>query len=123
MKSPIEQARAYIAKLPLAVSGQRGHDVTFRVACCLVHGFLLAHDDAMKVMHEYNGRLLEPWTDADLLHKIEDAGKAGHRLPKGHLLRMERPYKALKGVPQTPAVRWPIVRRDPPSVFSARVVG
>lgn len=123
MKASIEQARAQIAKLPLAVSGQRGHDATFRVACCLVHGFALGPDDALKLMHEYNARLSEPWTDAELEHKLDDAAKAGHRDPKGHLLRSHLPYKALRGVPQTPGVRWPIVRRDPPTLPSARVSG
>ena len=39
MLTIIERARRYAAKCPIAISGQRGHDVTFHVAAVLWNGF------------------------------------------------------------------------------------
>ena len=114
MKTPIERARAYIAKLPLAASGQRGHDATFRVACCLVHGFALPAEQAFKLINEYNERLSEPWTNAELWHKISDADKIQHRHPRGHLLEKNPGFRRPPATPQLSPIRWPVIRRDPP---------
>lgn len=46
MATVIERARRYVLKCDPAVSGQRGHDQTFHVACILVHGFDLSNNDA-----------------------------------------------------------------------------
>src|SRR5690242_14812083 len=35
----VRRASAYLSRLPGAVSGQRGHDRTFRAACVLIKGF------------------------------------------------------------------------------------
>ena len=42
-----ERARRYIAKCPPAISGQRGHDATFRVAAVLWNGFGLSETDTL----------------------------------------------------------------------------
>jgi hypothetical protein len=51
----LERARAYIAKMPGAISGAGGHDQTFAVACALVK-FGLSPDDAWPLLLEYNQR-------------------------------------------------------------------
>ena len=46
MFTVIERARKYVAKCPLAISGQNGHGATFHAAAVLVHGFALGEPDA-----------------------------------------------------------------------------
>lgn len=71
----LERARRYIARIPAAISGQGGHDQTFRVACVLVIGFDLSRDDALMLLGEYNHGCEPPWSDKELEHKINDAIK------------------------------------------------
>jgi hypothetical protein len=84
--SVTERARRYIAKCPAAVSGQRGHDATFHVAASLVHGFALDEGDALALLAEWNRLCVPPWSERELRHKIESAGKAIHSGPRGCLL-------------------------------------
>jgi hypothetical protein len=70
-----EQARAYVASQPPAVSGCNGHNNTFRVACYLI-GFGLNDTDALELLREFSARCQPPWTEKELLHKIRDARKA-----------------------------------------------
>lgn len=82
-----ERARRYLATLPPAVSGQRGHDATFRAACVLVLGFSFDLDQAMPLLREFSDRCEPPWSDKDLRHKLESATKqAGER---GYLLNRQ----------------------------------
>jgi hypothetical protein len=75
MTDPITRARAYIDKMPPAVSGQHGHDATFRVAISLVHGFGLSESDAMTIMEEYSARCSPPWSRKELEHKLSSAAQ------------------------------------------------
>jgi hypothetical protein len=84
--TPFERARRYIAKCLPAISGQRGHDAAFYVACVLVHGFALAEADALALLKEFNQRCLPPWSEGELIHKIKSAANAVHLTPRGHLL-------------------------------------
>jgi hypothetical protein len=88
-----ERARAYLAKLPGAVSGERGHDRTFRTACVLVLGFGLTPNQAYPLLAEWNTSCEPPWTEKDLRHKLHDADKqTGER---GYLLGDKpEPHKA-----------------------------
>jgi hypothetical protein len=86
MLTVIERARRYVAKCPVAISGQRGHDAAFHVAAVLVHGFALSDVDALALMHEWNRGCLPPWSEPELVHKIRSAAKAQHAQPRGHLL-------------------------------------
>jgi hypothetical protein len=45
--------RTRAAKCPPAISGQRGHDRTFHVACVLVHGFDFPVEDALTVLRRW----------------------------------------------------------------------
>ena len=86
MLTVIECARRYIAKCESAISGQRGHDATFYVACLLVHGFALSEADALTLLREFNQRCAPPWSEAELMHKIQSAASATHREARGYLL-------------------------------------
>ena len=87
----------YIDKMPPAVSGQRGHDRTFAVACKLVLGFDLSPNEAIPYMRHYN-KVCEPaWTEKELAHKVADANrKPGERgylrnRARGHTRRRRKP--------------------------------
>ena len=74
------RARAYLACVEGAVSGQGGHKKTFRVACKLTHhpplGFGLAFEQAWPLIWEWNVTSCEPpWSEGEIRHKLEDAIK------------------------------------------------
>jgi RecA-family ATPase len=83
---PIERARAYLSKVPPAISGQGGHNQTFAVACLLTHGFALEAHDVWALLNEFNLSCQPAWTEKELRHKFESALKASHKKPRGHLL-------------------------------------
>ena len=84
--SVFERAQKYVAAMPPAVSGQRGHDATFAVACALVNGFALSEGDALAIMREYSARCLPPWKESELIHKMRSASTASHAKPRGNLI-------------------------------------
>jgi hypothetical protein len=79
------RARARVDKIPGAVSGQGGHDRTYHVACLLIEGFGLSVDEALPIMRSWNETCNPPWSEADLLHKLEDADAKAER--RGYLLQ------------------------------------
>lgn len=81
----IERARAYLAKIPPAVSGQHGHDATFNTACKIVRGFDLDDATAFMLLWEWNLTCDPPWTERDIRRKISEARNKG-REPLGYLL-------------------------------------
>lgn len=74
-----ERAQKYIEKYPTAVSGYGGHDVTFRLVCVLVNGFMADPEEAMLLLSDWNDRCDPPWEDSELEHKIRQAIQAGER--------------------------------------------
>jgi hypothetical protein len=56
----LERALRYVETLPVAISGSRGHDALFRVACVLVNGLDLTDTEAWPILLEYNARCLPP---------------------------------------------------------------
>jgi hypothetical protein len=56
------------------------------VAACLVHGFALGEPNALALLAEWNRVCVPPWSERELRHKIESAGKASHSEPRGCLL-------------------------------------
>lgn len=73
----VRRARAYVATIEGAVSGRRGHDRTFRVACVLARKFSLSFEQAWPILLEWNETCEPPWSEPELRHKLEDAlGKA-----------------------------------------------
>lgn len=82
-----ERIRRYVEKCPEAISGEHGHDTTYRVAIALVWGFGLSPERALPFLQEYSARCKPPWTNKELRHKLSDALRSKkHRLPRGHLL-------------------------------------
>jgi hypothetical protein len=61
-----KRIQAYLGKCDPAISGQGGHDTTFRVACQLLRGFNLRKEGALKWMHYYNLKCLPPWSEKSL---------------------------------------------------------
>lgn len=68
----IRRVRAYVAKMPPAVSGQGGHGQTY-AAACFIAGQGLSEDEEFAVLDEYNQRCEPPWSDQELEHKLRDA--------------------------------------------------
>ena len=107
-----DRARSYAAKSPGAISGRGGHNQTFSVACTLVHGFALNEADALAVLCEYNLRCLPPWTERELVHKIQSAAAAQHDKPRGHLIGSGRNRKS-STVHRPAPVPTPTAKLDP----------
>lgn len=68
----ISDGMKYITKIR-AVSGQGGHNDTYRAACALRESGML-ETEALAAMVEWNVTNAEPpWSTAELLHKVKDA--------------------------------------------------
>ncbi len=81
----VRRARAYLATIEGAVSGQRGHDRTMRVAGVLIQKFGLTLDQAWPLFLEWNEQCVPPWSEKDLLHKLQDAFRFRCRFVQGVL--------------------------------------
>jgi hypothetical protein len=75
--SLIKRARAYLAKVAPATSGQRGHDHTFVVASKLARGFSLDEQTTYALLAEWNLSCNPPWSERDLRRKIREAARCG----------------------------------------------
>jgi hypothetical protein len=96
--------RAYLAKLPPAVSGAGGHPATFRAACECVR-FGLSDADALALLREWNATHCQPpWTEKELMHKLNDA----RRVAAGRVRAV---------IQRPPAVRvvWKVERKATPA--------
>ena len=109
MKSVFERARAYVGKMPEAVSGAGGHDATFAVAVALVKGFSLPVSEAAQLLAEYNARCVPPWREGELAHKLRQAQHA--QRADGYLLG-ERAWRAAERAAVAAAPRPERVRYD-----------
>jgi len=69
----VERATRYAEAFPAAVSGNDGHGATFRLACCLVNGFMLPPETAFSILERWNAACVPPWSEKELEHKIESA--------------------------------------------------
>lgn len=68
----VDQVRAYVEKMPGAISGAGGDKQTFTVACKLVE-FGLSPDEAWPLLMEYNQRCAPAWDESALRRKLENA--------------------------------------------------
>jgi hypothetical protein len=82
----LERARRYLAAVPPAVAGQRGDIRTFHVCCRLARGFGLNTGDALNLLTDWNARCDPPWSEGELLAKLDHANRYG-REPIGGLLQ------------------------------------
>jgi len=99
----VERARRHVAMIPPAVSGQGGHDATFHVACALVLGFDLSVEDAFPVLGEWNTACQPPWSERELIHKLQDAAKQPG--PRGYLVAGHRNHDDHGPRPGAAAIR------------------
>jgi hypothetical protein len=90
MKTLDERIAAWLAKLPGAISGKRGHDQTFRVACRLYNGFALSEAETLRWLERYNERCKPAWSPRELAHKAQGAAQATHMNPRGYMLTSPR---------------------------------
>lgn len=84
-QSLASRVHGYLAKIPGAIAGQRGHNRTFAVACKLVLGFDFTPAEAMPFMSQWNRKCSPPWSETELLHKLHDADNQSSE--RGYLLR------------------------------------
>lgn len=74
VRSREERAIAYLNACQPAVSGQGGHDQTWKAACKIGPGFDLPEDTALRLIRDYyNPRCEPPWSEKELAHKVSDA--------------------------------------------------
>lgn len=73
----LSAARAYMSMVKPAVSGDGGHNTTYRAAHKLVIDFGLSERDALIVLDEWNQTCQPPWSTKELAHKIRSAAKLG----------------------------------------------
>ncbi|MFZ2277036.1 MAG: phage/plasmid primase, P4 family [Prosthecobacter sp.] len=92
-KITLNRPRAYASKVPGAVSGQGGSQVTFNLAIALVRGFHLDIEDAYTILAEWSERCcVPPWSEKELRHKISDADNHDDpENPRGYLLTKRKP--------------------------------
>jgi hypothetical protein len=86
-----KRIRTYMATMPIAISGQRGHDATFKAAITLVQGWGLSLDEARPYFEAYNALCQPPWSSKELEHKLSDAIKAPLQRSYGFLRNSESP--------------------------------
>jgi DnaB helicase-like protein len=81
-----ERARAYLATMDAAYSGQGGHTATWSAALLLAQGFGLNEQDTFRILwQDYNPRCVPPWSEKELRHKAHDAARKA-RVPNGYKL-------------------------------------
>jgi AAA domain len=110
--SVVDRAKAYLLKVPPAISGQGGHSQCFTVAFALIEGFALSVEDSLAVIQAWNETCKPPWSEKELRHKLEDALKKCDPAKRGHLLHTERP-------PAAPAPATPIAPSAEPPAATA----
>lgn len=102
----VEAARRYLAKLPAAISGRRGHEATLLVATKVVVGYDIAATStvAVNLMKEFNERCQPKWNERELRRKLSEADRLASERGdvRGGLLpianaRSTLPYEPLKG--------------------------
>lgn len=85
-----ERARRYLAKIPAAVSGDRGHTQTFNAVAHVMIGFDLDPDTTYDLIaSDYNPRCDPPWNEKQLRHKIRSVAERCTR-ERGYLLTDSR---------------------------------
>ena len=94
---PFKRAKAYLATMEPAISGQGGHNATYRAACKLVGQFLLSESEALALLlSDYNPRCQPPWSEEELRHKVHSAMQ--HHTEDGHMAN-ELPRNRMFGKP------------------------
>jgi hypothetical protein len=84
MMALTDRAAAYVASMPRQFPAKV--DMTQHSPLPLIHGFALSDAQAWAILCEYNTHCSPPWSERELRHKLESAGKLDrHPKPRGHL--------------------------------------
>lgn len=119
--SAIDRARAYIERMPEAISGSGGHTATWNVARKLAD-FGLSESEILGVLvNDYNPRCQPPWSQRELEHKAADAyNKREHRPIED---REREPLRRAPPDAPEPDVERDAIQNEPPSpVPEVRVI-
>lgn len=73
----IERAARYCDATPGALQGGGGDEHTFKLACALVRGFDLADDEALELLESWNAKCVPPWSERELVTKLQTARRSG----------------------------------------------
>lgn len=123
----VRRARAYLAKIPGAISGNEGHTATFNAVAAVMIGFDLSESDTYSIIAEdYNPRCEPPWSERDLQHKIQSATKLCQR-ERGYLLDRQQPTSSQtsgqrRGAASSAPPPAPPPRRPPPKDWAAKLL-
>jgi hypothetical protein len=79
------RARRFLQSVQPAVSGCHGDVHTFRTCCRVVRGFDLSDDEALSVLSDWNTRCQPPWSEWELLTKVQNARRYGREAVGGLL--------------------------------------
>lgn len=86
----VDRARAYLAKIPGAVSGNGGHTQTFNAVAHVMIGFDLDIDTTRRIItQDYNPRCDPPWSEKEIEHKLRSVAEKCTRT-RGYLLDVNR---------------------------------
>ena len=72
-RASVARARAYLAKMDPAISGENGRNQFFNAACRLVDDFALPEEHARPLLAEYNQRCVPLFSDRELDDKLNSA--------------------------------------------------
>lgn len=93
----VARATAYLRRMAPSISGQGGHGRAYAAATAMVHGFELDAGAALGLLQtHFNPRCDPPWSEKELLHKVEDALTKPHNRPKGWLSDRPRAGEAIE---------------------------
>jgi putative DNA primase/helicase len=81
------KAIKYFESVPGAIDGQDGSSTGLWAARCAVRGFKMGVQGGLDfLLKHWNSKCLPPWTETELRHKCEDAGRLLFNKPEGWLL-------------------------------------
>ena len=84
-----ERIAKYLEACPAAESGYGGHNQTFKVVCALYKGWALSEEETLMWLRVYNRKCLPPWSERELMHKVQSAARVAHNNPRGYLIKPE----------------------------------
>lgn len=104
-------ASRYLANVPGAVSGENGSGRTYRAVCVVCLEFDLPRDVALDLlMREYNPKCSPPWSEQEMIHKVDDAYAKGQNVIGARLIDSEEKEDLLESSREVDlAIEW--VRR------------
>jgi len=103
----IIRARAYLAQMPPAISGQKGRNHFLNAACRMVDDFALGREEAKTLLGEYNTRCVPPFNEKELADKLDSAlakvaARGGPSGSKAGLATAESPFSGPRFVGYIP---------------------